>query len=80
MIFQDFINETSLGSIIAWWYLEMFILHQSNVKNVPIFCFGLNLQIVKVRFVCYFRPSDFSKSGTYFIILEAVYVHAHVLQ
>lgn len=76
------INETSLGGIIAWWYLEMFILHQSNFNNVSIFYryFGLYLQIVKVRFLCYFRPSDPSKSGTCFIISEVVHVHAHVLQ
>ena len=74
------INETSLGGIIAWWYLEMFILHQSNFKNISILFFSLYLQIVKVGFLCYFRPSDPSKSGTCFIILEVMHVHAHVLQ
>lgn len=74
------VNSTSLGSIMAWWYLEMFVLHQSNFKNVSIFYLGLYLQVVKLRFLCYFRPLDPSKSGTCFIILEAVHVHAHVLQ
>ena len=60
MVWSFKVNSTSLGSIMAWWYLEMFILHQSNFKSVSIFYFGLYLQIVKVRFFLFqaIRPQQ----------------------